>query len=78
VISGIPELAVSVEGTGPIAQIEVIKNSKIVYSVNPQARKAHFTFRDDSYRGDDSYYYVRVIQMDKNMAWASPIWVKNR
>ena len=34
--------------------------------------------RDDAYRGEDCYYYVRVIQADKNMAWASPIWVKSR
>ena len=36
------------------------------------------TFRDDVYRGEDSYYYVRVIQADKMMAWASPIWGKSR
>jgi hypothetical protein len=73
-----PELVVAVEGTGPIAQIDVIKNSKIVYTSNPGTRGARFTFRDDAYRGEDSYYYVRVIQADKNMAWASPIWVKSR
>ena len=22
------------------------------------------------------YYYVRVIQMDGNLAWSSPIWIK--
>jgi hypothetical protein len=31
-----------------------------------------------AYRGEDSYYYIRVIQTDKNMAWASPIWVKKK
>jgi hypothetical protein len=77
-VVGTPELAVAAEGTGPIAQIDVIKNSKIVYTVSPGVRSAHFTFRDDAYRGEDSYYYVRVIQADKNMAWASPIWVKKR
>jgi len=77
-VAGTPELAVAVEGTGPIAQIDVIKNSKIVYTANPGARSTRFTFRDDAYRGEDSYYYVRVIQADKNMAWASPIWVKGR
>jgi hypothetical protein len=77
-LSGTPELAVAVEGTGAIAQIDVIKDSKIVYTVNPGSQTARFTFRDDSYRGEDSYYYVRVIQADKNMAWASPIWVKRR
>ena len=78
VLAGTPELAVAVEGTGPIAQIDIIKNSKIVYTSNPGTRSARFTFRDDAYRGEDSYYYVRVIQADKNMAWASPIWVKSR
>ncbi len=78
VLAGTPELAVAVEGTGPIAQIDIIENSKIVYTSNPGTRTARFTFRDDAYRGEDSYYYVRVIQADKNMAWASPIWVKRR
>ena len=77
-VSGTPELAVAVEGTGPIAQIDVIKNSKIVYSVNPGTPRAHFTYRDDAFDGADSYYYVRVMQTDKNMAWASPIWVKKK
>jgi hypothetical protein len=76
--AGTPELAVVVEGTGPIAQIDVIKNSKIVYTVSPGVRSAHFTFRDDAYSVEDSYYYIRVIQADKNMAWASPIWVKKK
>jgi len=77
-LTGTPELLVAVEGTGPVAQIDVIKNSKIVYTANPGTRNVRFTFRDDAYRGEDSYYYVRVIQADKNMAWASPIWVKAR
>jgi len=77
-LPGTPELVVAVEGTGPIAQIDIIKNSKIVYTKNPESRTARFTFRDDTYRGEDAYYYVRVIQADKNMAWASPIWVKSR
>ncbi len=73
-----PELAVAVEGTAPIAQIDVIKNNKILYTVSPSVRTAHFTFRDDAYHGEDSYYYVRVTQTDKNMAWASPIWVRKK
>jgi hypothetical protein len=77
-LPGTPELIVAVEGTGPIAQIDIIKNGKIVYTKNPESRTARFTFRDDAYRGEDAYYYVRVIQADKNMAWASPIWVKSR
>jgi hypothetical protein len=24
----------------------------------------------------ESYYYVRVIQVDDQMAWSSPIWIQ--
>jgi hypothetical protein len=70
--AGVPELAVAVTGTAPIAKIDVVKNGKFVYSTD----KSNFTFRDEGYAGEECYYYVRVIQTDKNMAWASPIWVR--
>ncbi len=75
-IEGVPELEVAVEGTTDLDQIDVIKNNTFAYQVRPQGRKARFTFRDHEYTGEEAYYYVRVIQKDKNMAWASPIWVR--
>jgi hypothetical protein len=33
-------------------------------------------YTDAAPRPGENYYYVRVIQMDRNMAWSSPIWVK--
>jgi hypothetical protein len=28
-------------------------------------------------KGDKaSFYYVRVVQKDKQMAWSSPVWVR--
>ena len=76
VTQGIPEFKVNVEGTAPIARIDVIKDGTFVYTSNPNTRTATFTYRDQAFKGDESYYYVRVIQADKNMAWASPIWVR--
>jgi len=75
-VAGKPELKVMAEGTVPIIQIDVIKSGKFVYTVKPGTALARFTFKDESYQGEDTFYYVRVIQQDKNMAWASPIWVK--
>jgi hypothetical protein len=75
-LAGTPEFQVNVEGTAAIARIDVIKDGKFVYNVEPNARTAKFTWRDNSFSGEESYYYVRVIQSDKNMAWASPIWVR--
>ena len=76
VVPGVPEFQVNVEGTAPIARIDIIKNGKFVYTSTPNTRTARFTYRDQNFGGDESYYYVRVIQTDKNMAWASPIWVR--
>ncbi|MSV27723.1 MAG: hypothetical protein EXQ52_03135 [Bryobacterales bacterium] len=72
VVAGIPELTVAVKGTAAISKIDIVKNGKFVYSTD----KSQFTFRDEGYAGEECYYYVRVIQTDKNMAWASPIWVR--
>ena len=64
------------KGHGPIAQIDVIKNGKFVYAVKPGIAQDAVHLSRRAMDGEDSYYYVRVIQTDKNMAWASPIWVK--
>jgi hypothetical protein len=78
VSAGPPEFSVAVEGTAPLARIDLIKDGTFVYTVKPDGKAARFTFRDQKFGGDESYYYIRVIQSDKNMAWASPIWVRRK
>ncbi len=77
-VTRLPELEVAVEGTADLAQIDVIKNNRFVYTTRPAGRAARFMFRDQEYQGEDCYYYLRVIQVDKHMAWASPIWVRGK
>ena len=74
-VQGAPEFQVNVEGTAPIARVDVIKDGTFVYTRNLNSRMSWLTYRDQNFGGGESYYYVRVIQSDKNMAWASPIWV---
>jgi hypothetical protein len=75
-VAGVPEFRVAVEGTAPLARVDIVKNGTFVYTAEPKTPKTVFTFRDQQFDGRESYYYVRVIQTDKNMAWASPVWVK--
>lgn len=75
-VSGAPEVNVAVIGTAAVARIDVIKNGTFAYTVEPKTREARFQFRDQNFDGRESYYYVRVVQQDKQMAWASPIWVR--
>jgi hypothetical protein len=69
------QLSVKVIGTADIRQIDVIKNNKFIHNRQPLTREASFTFVDNQPSAGESYYYVRVIQADDQMAWSSPIWI---
>ncbi len=71
-----PLLAVRAIGTGPIQQIDLIKNQAFVYTARPGTKEAAFEFRDNDFRPGKNYYYVRVLQQDGQLAWSSPIWVE--
>jgi len=73
-----PILHVKALGTGPIQSIEIVKDGKFIYKTEPNAASAEFDYTDTTGPSApvESWYYVRVIQADRNMAWSSPIWVK--
>jgi hypothetical protein len=62
-------------GTSVITQVDIIKDNAFVYTARPDLREVSFSFKDTSITPGEHYYYVRVIQDDNNMAWASPIWI---
>ena len=66
----------TIMGTDTIARIDVIKDEKIVYQVSPKQSRVDFEFLDGADLGSEtSYYYLRVLQQDGELAWASPVWV---
>ncbi len=71
-----PRLNVKVYGTSTLQRVAIIKDGKFVFTTAPQSRNAEFVYVDNSPSPGESWYYVRVIQMDRNLAWSSPIWVK--
>ncbi len=73
-----PPLRVRVIGTSAIAKIEVIKDEKVVYTTSPGQKEVSFTFKDGASSRGTSYYYVRVLQDDRQIAWGSPIWLNRR
>ncbi len=73
-----PQFSVRAIGTGPILQIDLIKNRKFVYTQRPGARQASFEFTDAEFAPGESWYYIRVLQQDGQLAWSSPIWVKKQ
>lgn len=70
-----PNLGVEVVGTAEISQIDVIKNNRFIYQLQPGTAAVKFSYTDSDIQPGASYYYVRVQQKDGQMAWSSPIWV---
>jgi hypothetical protein len=71
-----PRLEIGIIGTAKIRQIDVIRDNTFIYTAHPGAAELSLTLADTDAVPGPHYYYVRVIQEDGNMAWASPIWIE--
>jgi hypothetical protein len=81
--TGAPRLSIRIEGTKPIRQIDIIRNNEFIHTRHPLAQNDVFTFTDPNppaatKAGFDTYYYVRVQQVDEQIAWSSPIWIQKK
>ena len=71
-----PHLSVKVLGTAPIASVTIVKNNQDYVRMEGKGqRELAFEYGDTVPSKATDYYYVRVIQEDLEMAWASPIWI---
>jgi len=70
------KLSVKVIGTMPVRQIDIVRNNQFVHNLAPMQREVSFTYVDNRPPAGENYYYVRVIQVDDQIAWSSPIWVQ--
>jgi len=68
-------LSVRVIGTTPIRQIDIIRDQTFLYNRQNLEADVSLEFVDADVEPGEHLYYVRVIQVDGNMAWSSPIWV---
>jgi hypothetical protein len=57
-----------------IDRIEVCRNNQFIYTNTPDGTQADVAFVDRDPLEGRSYYYVRLIQKDEEIAWASPVW----
>jgi hypothetical protein len=68
-------LSVKISAAGKIKRVEVAKDNKFVHTVTPKGKIVEFVFEDTQPRSKRSFYYVRVILEDDEIAWSSPVWV---
>ena len=73
-------------GTTNLKSIEIIRNGKVIKTLEPEGYSMEFTYDDmtpiekvtvdaKDKKPPFVFYYLRVTQEDGHMAWSSPIWV---
>jgi hypothetical protein len=71
----LPEITANMQGTGPLAKVVIVRDNQYIYAQEPQGDKFELQYRETSLAPGKHYYYVRLEQKDRHMAWSSPIWV---
>ncbi|MFP4026434.1 MAG: DUF3604 domain-containing protein [Candidatus Brocadiia bacterium] len=81
------ELRISFHGTAPARKIDVIRNNEVIQSWSPGELESELVWEDESplrqalmppaefCENPFCFYYVRALQEDGEMVWASPVWI---
>jgi hypothetical protein len=73
-----PKLEMNVVGTAKLAKIDVLRDSTVVHTIRPDGSAYKGTWTDPNPAAGVHYYYIRVLQEDDEIAWASPLWIEYR
>ncbi|MGH9667159.1 MAG: hypothetical protein ACRD9L_22270 [Bryobacteraceae bacterium] len=73
--SSLPELYAKIEAAGPLKRVVLVRDNQYIYSQEPKGDVFELHYRENSLTPGVHYYYVRLEQQDRNMAWSSPIWI---
>ncbi len=75
-LSGKPVLKFKVDGTAAIKRVTLVRNELNHQQWEPNTKTFTQTFIDENPIAAENRYYLRVEQVDGNMAWSSPVWVQ--
>lgn len=68
-----PKIYVRIAATAPLESITIVRNNQDVHTVPGEGLDQEVVW-EDSEVSPGCWYYVRVVQSDGQIAWASPIW----
>jgi hypothetical protein len=77
-----PKLDIIVQGTAKVARVDIVRQidqamPAYVYATQPNQQNVKLSWTDNQAKsGAVNMYYVRVMQEDGKMAWASPMWIR--
>jgi len=69
------QLRIRARGSGPISQVEVLRDSQVIQSFEPNQRSIDLKMSITHLDSARHYYYVRLRQQDGMIAWSSPFFV---
>jgi hypothetical protein len=70
-----PHIFVKAIGTAPLDSVTIVKNNQEYLRMEGHGTELELEFDKTEPPQKTDFYYVRVIQKDFEMAWASPIWI---
>lgn len=72
-----PVLSIRLQGTAAFAKVHVIKDGEYAYTIEPRTSAVNTSWRDTAaVAGKTSYYYVRGEQVNGEIVWVSPMWIR--
>ena len=73
----VPQIELSCVGTNGLDHIRIVKNGQIVDTIPGHGRhRVQAEWEDKHYDPESpASYYVRVVQVDRESAWSSPVWI---
>src|SRR5262249_52121524 len=73
--NAVPALQFTVIGVKPLARIDILKDSEVAETIKTDQRQYRGTWTDPKPGAGVHWYYLRVLQSDEELAWASPLWI---
>jgi hypothetical protein len=72
-------LTARVVGDGPLARLDVIRNGEIAHSHRATGHLEELALTLPlPAAGETTYFYLRAVQRDGQIAWSSPVWATRR
>lgn len=75
-----PKMSMHIRAEDQIVAIDVLRNSKVIKTIVPNGVTNTFrgTYIDSEASAEEGvlYYYLRVAQKNKQLAWSSPVWLE--
>jgi hypothetical protein len=71
-----PALQIHVVGSAPLARVDILRDSEVVETIQPGRSEYDGKWTDPKPAAGKHYYYVRVQQADRQLAWGSPLWIE--